>query len=286
MRPDRLASGRMMLWNLNWKTAPVVAALACLHCHAVAWGEEGHRLIGDLAYERLSPDVRAKVDALLAQQPGATLGSVATWADEVRSPSTARWHYVNFERGGGCQFDRARDCPDGQCVVGAITKNVLQLSGVGPDQERLKALKWLVHLVGDVHQPFHAGFADDKGANLYQVRAYGRGSNLHSLWDSGLIGGRQGGVQVLRSEVRDRLKDQRSQADARRWAEESCEIASRPDIYPEGRFIDQAYTAKWDPVLVQRLADATSRLAGLLELSLVERPRGLAARLTSPLFNR
>lgn len=263
------------------------AVLMAAHGSVQAWGKDGHRLIADLAYERLSPDVRGKVDALLAQEPGATLGSISTWADEVRSPSTAKWHYVNFPREVKCRFERERDCPGGQCVVDAITRNVRALAASEADEERLKAMKWVVHLVADVHQPFHAGFADDRGANLMQIRAFGRGSNLHALWDGGLIQHWTGGESRLRAEVKERLvRLGADKGDARSWAEESCRIASRGDIYPSDRFIDESYTQQWEPVLAQRLAEASDRLARVLTTALSGQSRGLAARLASVLGRR
>ena len=178
----------------SWVLCLTVFSAALLSGQAAhAWGAEGHRLIAELAQEQLSPEARAKVQALLDEEPGATLPSIATWADEVRSPSTAAWHYTNFDRELGCRYDAARNCPDGHCVVGAIERQLQVLGSDRPSDERLKALKWVVHLVGDAHQPLHAGLAGDKGGNLYQIQAYGRGGNLHSLWDSGLIRNWSGG---------------------------------------------------------------------------------------------
>lgn len=124
------------------------------------------------------------------------MASVSTWADEVRSRETAAWHYVN-PPDGSCSYEPARDCPGGNCVVEAINGQVAILKSRASDAERLVALKWVVHLVGDVHQPLHAGFKGDKGGNRYQVQAFGRGMNLHSLWDGGLIRNRVGGTDAL-----------------------------------------------------------------------------------------
>jgi len=154
---------------------------------AFAWGADGHRLVAEEAEAHLSAASRAEVDRLLKLEPGATLRSISTWPDEVRSPGTASWHYVNFPRDGNCTYVASRDCSNGACVVGAIEAQAAILSSNAPDAERLTALKYVVHFVGDVHQPLHAGYADDKGGNTYQVQFGGRGTNLHSVWDSGLI---------------------------------------------------------------------------------------------------
>lgn len=147
------------------RTLTILAAfLAALNASttAHAWGAEGHRLIGELADQQLTPVARTEITRLLATEPGATLSSIATWADEIRSRETASWHYINPPP-GNCSYERARDCDDGQCAVEALNTQIAVLKSKATDEQRLIALKWVVHLVGDVHQPLHAGFKGDKG---------------------------------------------------------------------------------------------------------------------------
>lgn len=187
--------------TLSMKLLPLAATLLfalSASSTAHAWGAEGHRLIADLADVQLTAVARAEVARLLAAEPGATMASVSTWADEIRSRETASWHYVNPPR-GSCSYDRVRDCEDGHCAVDALDKQIAVLKSKSADGERLRALKWVIHLVGDIHQPLHAGFKVDKGGNLYQVQAYGRGTNLHALWDGILIRKRPGGLDALRA---------------------------------------------------------------------------------------
>lgn len=139
-----------------------------------------------MALLQLTSKAKAEVDKLLALEPGETLVSVSTWADEHRSPATARWHCVNFPR-VSCSYLPQRDCPGGQCVVAAIDLQAEVLKSDAPSEKRLNALKYLIHLVGDVYQPLQAGYLDVKGGNTYQLQAFMRGSNLHAFWDSGLI---------------------------------------------------------------------------------------------------
>jgi hypothetical protein len=144
---------------------------------AHAWGTQGHQVIANLAYAQLTSKAKAEVDRLLALEPGATLASISTWADETRNKTSASWHYVNFPR-DTCTYDPARDCPDGQCVVCAIDEQLAILASNTTDEKRLVALKYVVHLVADIHQPLHAGYADDRGGNKYQTQAFGRGTSL------------------------------------------------------------------------------------------------------------
>ena len=248
---------------------------AALPAQTWAWGGEGHRIVAAVAQAQLLPGVRLEVDQLLALEPGATLESISTWADEVRSPATARWHYVNIERQAACSYSTQRDCADGQCVVEAIRRQSAVLSSSAPSQARLQALKYLIHLVADVHQPLHAGFASDRGGNEYQVHVAGRGTNLHALWDSGLIDAWPGGVQELRlSAVRQTASLPAITAiEPEQWAEESCRIVTSADFYPAGHKVDAAYTARWMRVLPDRLAPAGQRLAALLNATMTHPTR-------------
>ncbi len=172
-----------------------------LHTAASAWGAEGHRLIAEVAARQLTASARAEVGRLLPVDPGATLASVSTWADEVRSPSTGPCHYVNFPQDARCRNEPDRSCVQGSCVVGAIERQTAVLASRASDEERLKAPKYVVHFVADVHQPLHAGFADDRRGNTHQLQAYGRGTNLHALWDRGLARQWPDGIASLQAAV-------------------------------------------------------------------------------------
>lgn len=254
------------------KIARRVAALLLLAVPlaAQAWGFEGHKLIASLAERQLSPAARAEVQRLLAQEPGATMASVSTWADEHRSPTTGPWHYVNFPA-GDCSYVPVRDCADGACVIEALHRQTARLkSRRNDDAERLLALKYVIHFVGDIHQPLHAGHAHDKGGNSHQLQAFGRGSNLHSLWDTGLIMNRDGGAQALREQLAGAPAREASPAAPRAaaWALESCRIVAQTDFYPEGRHVGAEYRDAHAATLEARLQAAAERLAAALNEAL------------------
>ena len=241
---------------------------------ARAWGTQGHQVVAAIAWQDLSPAAREEASRLLALEPGHTLVSVATWADEQRGPTTAPWHYVNFPR-GQCRFDAARDCPDGKCVVGAVDHQRAILASKAADLERLQALKYLVHFVADIHQPLHAGYQDDRGGNTVQLSFLMRGSNLHALWDKGLIEQLALDDVTLIATVRAHSQMQ-TQTQARLghaptsaidMAEESCRIVAQPGFYPQGD-PSPAYVARMTPVILRRLALAGQRLAALLNEAL------------------
>jgi len=228
-----------------------------------AWGVQGHHVIANLDWAQLTPQAKTAVSRLLALEPGETLASISTWADEHRSPSTARWHYVNFPR-ESCVYQRKRDCPDGQCVVEAIEKQTEVLASKASDDKRLLALKYLVHFVGDVHQPLHAGYGEDRGGNTYQIQAFGHGSNLHAFWDSGLIKTLQEDTDTLSQRLLVKtLKNSTAPLNAAQAAQASCRIVASDDFYP-GRFVGQDYVQAFAPVMENQLVTAGARLAELL----------------------
>jgi nuclease S1 len=257
----------------------LLALLALWPAPAQAWSAAGHRIVGHLAAAELTPDARAEVARLLAGEPDPTLAGVSDWADRLRGENgprgkaTAPWHYVNYAS-GTCDFDPARDCPRGDCVVGAINRNFLVLSDRRrPLLERRDALKFLVHFVGDVHQPLHSNPRRDRGGNDYQVNYKGRGTNLHAVWDHTLLESRRlappAYAEALRREpLLPHDPTRSSQTPALDWALQSCRLVGRPGVYPEGHVIGDDYIDKHRPIAERRLREAGSRLAALLNHAL------------------
>ena len=138
---------------------------------ASAWGPAGHRIIASVAQEHLNARARARLAYVLGSET--TLADVATWADDVRDerPETATWHYINIPP-AATNLRPQRDCPDGNCVSDKIREFVgIARLGIRGKSEVGQAVKFLIHFVGDLHQPLHAGFAEDKGGNQIPVMA-------------------------------------------------------------------------------------------------------------------
>lgn len=262
--------GRLTPGPYSLRLLVVVLSFFAFGSPVSAWGVDAHRLIAEQAERLLMPNAAAEVRRLLSSEPGATMGSVASWADEVRTLTDARWHYVNLLPRAGCRYEEGRDCFDGNCVVAAIVRQSGILGSSASDAEQLKALKFLIHLVADVHQPLHAGHAEDRGGNLFQLQAHGRGTNLHAVWDSGLVANWQGGLSALEAAVRAGGQSTASGAPAL-WAEESCRLVEEPWFYPNARLLDEAYSSRARVVVVDRLRLAADRLANLLNLRLQAR---------------
>jgi nuclease S1 len=247
----------------------------------LGWSAQGHRIVGELAERQLSPHAREEVRRLLRGLEDPSLAGVSVWADEVRPQEpwrhTAPWHYVNFPD-LHCDYDPARDCRDGRCIIDAINAHRHVLADRGMTvQQRRQALKFLVHFVGDIHQPMHAGLREDRGGNDFQLRYRRQGMNLHAVWDGVILRSREPDwrryVELLEA-TPGPGPDPTLHSDnpARDWAIESCRIITDHGLYPErrGARIDSTYLDRHRPVAEQRLLQAGERLARLLEEALVD----------------
>lgn len=256
----------------------LVTALVLLPVPAQAWGLLGHRLVALLAWDDLTPDTRRRIDALLQGEPDPTLAGIAGWADDLRKNDpvlgrqSANWHFVNLGE-DDCVYSQRRDCPGGNCVVEAIRAQTAILADPARTRaERLQALKFVVHFVGDAHQPLHAGYARDKGGNDAQINWNGRGTNLHTLWDSRMLvstgRGEQAYLAHLRTLPRPALAAMVLPPPAAVWAEQSCRVVTRPDFYPRRAKLEQAYVDKHLPIAERQLRAGGVALAAVLNKAL------------------
>jgi hypothetical protein len=260
----------------------VAALVAVLLLPAVtrAWGREGHVIIASIATQHLSPRARQAVAQLLN---GETLSDVANWADEIRGdrPETERWHFVDIPLGRR-RYDATSDCrptPHGDCVIAATERfrRVLADARRRP-RERAEALRFLVHLIGDLHQPLHCADDHDHGGNDVLVSFFGQRLhphthqrwNLHAVWDSGMIG--RPGLSATR--YAGQLQDLLVAADLAAlergtvvdWALEAHQAAvdHAYKTLPANKRLGTAYFRDNLPVVDDLLAKAGVRLAGVL----------------------
>lgn len=256
----------------------LLLVIAVLPSPALAWGFSGHRLVARLAEHDLQPQARAQIAFLLEGEAEPTLAGIANWADKLRDTdpalgkATSRWHYVNIGE-QACTYIRERSCADGNCVVEALrTQTAILADARRSKAERLQALKFVVHFSGDIHQPLHAGFEHDRGGNDVQINFEGKGSNLHSVWDSGLLKSlgldEDEYVDALRAlPVRGTL-DVSLPPRSDLWAGESCRIVQQAGFYPPRAKLDHGYYDRFRPVAERQLRLAGARLAALLNQTL------------------
>jgi hypothetical protein len=281
----------------------LLIALAAPADKARAWGEEGHRMIGDIASRYLSPEAARQVafllerDRLADRQPSQrrTLGEVAGWADEIKDypwgRKLASWHYDDAPVCG--EADRARYCRGGKCASAQLARQIEVLGDrQAPLRERNEALKWVVHLVGDIHQPLHAATRRDRGGNQIEVSFFGQRDNppygllnLHAVWDVHMVQrlaaerGGEGAIVSAPVGAADRAAWERgSIAD---WIAESHRLAvdvaysflpARLSCGGKVRgvvAIDQAYYSRAAPVVEMQIRKAGLRLAAILNRTLV-----------------
>ena len=168
------------------KQTLVLLSLLLFSNNLFAWGAIGHRIVGKIAEDNLTPKAKESIALLL---PGQTLADVSTWADMIRSDPNwvvaKPWHFLDIADG---QTYDSSSAPTQGNVITAITAMVNTLKNPSaPLAEKQNALKFIVHFVGDIHQPLHAGRPEDRGGNTIKVSLIGRSMNLHSVWDSGMI---------------------------------------------------------------------------------------------------
>lgn len=178
----------------------VLLLLTCLG-YVNAWGPDGHTIIAHIASTLLTPEVNATLNSLLGtSDPVTSLNYASDWCDDFDHSPEGAWseglHFVNYP-GHSCSFDWATDCKDDYCNVGAIANYSKQVADASLDSAtRLIALKFIIHMMGDAHQPLHVASGDDRGGNEISLGGnqfspnqshWEKGGNLHSQWDSALV---------------------------------------------------------------------------------------------------
>lgn len=233
---------------------------------AYGWGQIGHRVVGYIAQQNLSPEVEARVMEVLR---GHSLAEASTWMDEIRSDNayddTSTWHWVTIP--DGMRYAETEKNPQGDAlgttkeIIGALKADTLSA------QEERNYVRFLVHLVGDLHQPLHVGDGTDRGGNEVTVVWFGEPSNLHRVWDSDMIDSKQLGFLELARFVgptSDSAKATWRNSSVETWAHES--MTYRDTVYdlPQDREIGYEYMYRTFDVLKHRLHQAGVRLAAVL----------------------
>lgn len=238
----------------------------------ISWGVTGHRTIGDIAERHLTPQAKASVKELLGQQ---TLADVSTWADEIRkdNPETGPWHFLNLPLGlSFAEFEsQVKNMEQGNIYHALLSaEHTLKDSTIKSQQQKVEALKFIVHFVGDMHQPMHVSRAEDKGGNTIQLSIVGQDTNLHALWDSNLLEHKGLSYDKLATKFDHATPEQiaKWQSDPIIvWAWESYQISSI--LYAEvnamqSKNLGQDYYDAHMPTVQLRIEKAGIRLAGLL----------------------
>ena len=280
---------------------------------ARAWGADGHHTVCAVAYRNLTATAKAEIDRLIAADGRyPSFAASCTWADEVRSArGRAGEHFVNYSRTLARVTGPA--CPGGKpCVLSAIEADLQTLHAPGSDTARAEALKWVGHWFGDVHQPLHISFEDDRGGNSIGVTGScgGAHASLHGTWDSCIIRQRifpHGGDPIANADTVAAELDGAVTAAQRKawtgsqpwqWAAESYAVTLQPQTrycfkragtcrysptratYKEGapqrsEALSAAYLDRAAPIVRDRLSRGGIRLADALNRALDPAYRGM-----------
>jgi len=244
------------------------AVAVTMSFQVLSWGQTGHRVTGAIAEQYLTPEAQLAINQLLINED---LAEASTYADEMRSdPSefwqkTANpWHYVNV-------FDRKNYIDvapplEGNAVTALEMFTKQLISKQSNLAEKQLALRFIVHIIGDLHQPFHAGNGTDKGGNDVKLKFFWDDSNLHRVWDSGLIDRQQLSytewTQILSRKISDQQAKEWMEVDPKVWIAESAKV--RATLYPDSDKLSWDYQYQNLPIVKQRLQMGGVRIAAYL----------------------
>lgn len=258
-----------------------VLATAVLAVPAHAWGPIGHRISAHIAEDKVSGKTRARIAQILGQEG---LAEAGTWPDEQRSNPAPFWqetaspyHYVTLPPGQDAE--QIVHPAEGDALT-ALEGFVATLrDDTANEEEQALALRFIVHIVSDLHQPLHAGNGRDRGGNDFIVDWFENSTNLHWVWDEGMILRQQLSYSEYSERLDGRIGPEQVldwwEADPDTWIAESASL--RDSIYPEaggdlgsGTAVSPAllsydYHWKWMPTVEERLAQSGIRLAAYLD---------------------
>jgi hypothetical protein len=232
---------------------------------AFCWGNTGHRVTGYIANQHLTKKARMAIQKILGQQ---SLAMATNWMDEIKSDSlydyADDWHWVSIEDGE--TYEQSKKNPNGDLIM-TIERIITELKSKKLSlKEEAERLKMLIHLIGDIHQPLHVGYAADAGGNDVKLTWFGANTNLHRVWDHNMIDESKLSYTELaesldKPDINQIKKWQAS--NVRDWANESIGYRKQVYNYGSGK-LGYKYSFHAMPIVRQRLLQAGIRLAGVL----------------------
>jgi nuclease S1 len=235
---------------------------------AFAWGQTGHRVTGAIAEQHLSDVARKEVQNILGAEG---LAEASTWPDFMRASSDSFWkrkagpyHYVTVPEGKSYNDVGAPKKGDAITALKMFAKTLKDPTAT--KKQRALALRFTIHIIGDLHQPLHVGNGTDRGGNSVKVVFFNKNTNLHTVWDSGMID-REG---LSYSEMANWLEQKITPVQAKAWSDPDPFVwvaesaAIRDTIYPDDQFLSWGYSFEHIDTVHQRLSQAGVRVAAYL----------------------
>jgi hypothetical protein len=233
---------------------------------AFAWGKAGHRIVAEIAQRNLDKNTLKKITELMGDED---LSRASTWPDEIRSNSkynyTWSWHYVSIPNGKS-YFDQKRN-KDGDVIESLYRNEDILRDPKAKKEDKVEALRFLVHFLADLHQPLHVGLEEDRGGNMIKVKWFKTETNLHTLWDEEIIDFEKLSFTEYSTYLNHFSNDEKKEWEKGQymeWAKESQDL--RPKVYdmPENKSLSYEYGYKAKPIVEQRLKQGGLRLALVL----------------------
>lgn len=251
-----------------FKTAFVFIFTACFSTTAFAWGKTGHRVTGEIAQNHLSEKARTQITSILGTEG---LAEASTWPDFMRASKEPFWqktagpfHYVTIPKGKTYAEIGAPKEGDAITALKMFAKTLKDPAAT--QEEKALALRFTIHLIGDVHQPLHVGNGKDRGGNTVRVTFFGIATNLHSVWDTAIVDHAGLSFTELAHWLERKITPEQMAAwtdvDPLVWIAESATI--RETIYPEDQSLSWDYIFEHADTVHTRLSQAGIRMAAYL----------------------
>jgi len=239
---------------------------------SIAWGAQGHRIVGQIADNHLSKKAKKEIAIILGDE---SVAMASTWADFIKSDPAynylSNWHYINLK--AGLTEKEVKAFLDSDTATDAYTKinfltNALKQKDLTAANKQFY-LKVLIHLVGDIHQPMHTGRLEDLGGNQIKVQWFREPKNLHQIWDDQLIAFQQLSYTEYASAIDHVTKEMQlkmQQESVSTWVYQSYQLSEKiySDINQPDQRMDYKYNFNYISSLNLQLLRAGVHLAGIL----------------------
>lgn len=243
------------------KSHLILAVTLLLSQPAYSFSDLAHKMVAAIAWQQLTPYAKQNVERILGAGEKRFVNA-SVWADHIKSDERFNYlkplHYVNMSKQARV-YNRKADCRKDKCVVQAI-HTFSKVLTAGKEKDKLLALRMLIHIIGDIHQPLHAGLREDRGGNWYEVKYQGKAISLHKLWDNKLVKRMKLDWQDAGTELNANM-GKISLAKPEIWAEQSHAIAvSQVYQVKENAAISPEYLEMADEIIEQQIETAGWRL--------------------------
>jgi hypothetical protein len=251
------------------KKMMMIVSMVFFSFNAFSWGMLGHRITGEVASKHLTEKTKAEIKSIIGDD---SLAELSNWPDFIKSNPVMRkkysaWHYVSFPKKE--TLLKRKVSMKGDILYGISYFSKIIKDKEASIKERREALAFVVHFIGDIHQPLHVGYPEDKGGNKVKLKWFGEETNLHVVWDEKLVKHQEMSFTEYTKEINkvhgdDKLIKLWQKSTPEDWAQESRDYLPKIYKFKEGKYWEFGYNYKHLKTLNERLLKGGVRLAGHL----------------------